>query len=64
MLKRLDFSNTRAKALVEIYNDENVRLRERVTPTIYDQIIQQKVDLKIAALEVYLNQYFRGKKFA
>ena len=56
MLKRLDFSNTRAKALVEKYKNENVRLRECVTPTIYDQIVQQKVDLKIAALEVYLNQ--------
>lgn len=56
VLKRLDFSNTRAKALVEKYKNENVRLWERVTPAIYGQIIQQKVDLKIAALELYLNQ--------
>ena len=56
MLKRLDFSNTRARALVEKYKRENIRLQERVTSAIYNQIVQQKVNLKTAALESYLNQ--------
>jgi len=55
LLKRIDFSGTRAKKLLERYKAENSKLQQNVTPTIYSQIIQQNVTTKITALEAYLN---------
>ena len=56
LLKRLDFSGTRAKTLLCQYKEENNRLKNSVTPTIYSQIVHQNVATKIASLELYLNQ--------
>ena len=56
LLKRVDFSGTRAKTLLRQYKEENERLKHSVTPTIYSQIIHQNVANKITALELYLNQ--------
>ncbi len=55
MLKRVDFSSTRAKLLVGAYKKHNQLLQNNVAPAIYAQIIQQNVSQKIAALEIYLN---------
>lgn len=55
LLKRVDFSSTRAKQLVHAYKNQNQLLQANVAPTIYAQIIQQNVTQKITALEVYLN---------
>lgn len=56
LLKRVDFSGTRAKTLLCQYKEENNRLKNSVTPTIYSQIVHQNVATKIASLELYLNQ--------
>ena len=55
LLKRIDFSSSRAKQLVQAYKEQNQLLQSRVVPGIYSQIIQQNVTLKITALETYLN---------
>jgi len=55
MLKRVDFTNTRAKALVDQYKKENDELMRKVGPTIYSSIIQTNVATKITALETYLS---------
>lgn len=55
LLKRIDFSSSRAKQLVQAYKEQNQLLQSRVAPGIYSQIIQQNVTLKITALETYLN---------
>ena len=56
LLKGVDFSGTRAKTLLCQYKEENNRLKNSVTPTIYSQIVHQNVATKIASLELYLNQ--------
>lgn len=55
LLKRVDFSSSRAKQLVHAYKSQNQLLQNSVASTIYAQIIQQNVTQKIAALETYLN---------
>ncbi|MDE8732278.1 Abi family protein [Eubacteriales bacterium DFI.9.88] len=55
LLKRVDFSSTRAKSLVHAYKEHNQLLQNSVAPTIYGQIIQQNVSQKITTLEIYLN---------
>lgn len=54
ILKRIDFSGTRATNLLEKYKKENQLLLSKVTPSIYQTIIQQNVTVKIARLEAYL----------
>jgi len=56
ILKRVDFSGTRAVNLLEKYKRENKKLQESVSPEIYSQIIQQQETTKIRGLEVYLNK--------
>lgn len=55
LLKRVDFSSTRAKELVDAYRKQNHILQTSVAPAIYAQIIQQNVTQKITALEAYLD---------
>lgn len=55
LLKRIDFTDTRAKKLLNRYKSENSTLKQSVAPTIYNCIIQQNVAGKISALETYLN---------
>lgn len=55
LMKRVDFSSTRAKQLVHAYNSQNQFLQNSVSSVIYTQIIQQNVSQKITALEKYLN---------
>lgn len=55
LLKRVDFSDSRAVTLLEKYKTESQCLQDNVTATIYSQIIQQNVSSKITALETYLN---------
>lgn len=55
LLKRIDFSSTRANQLVHAYKKQNQLLQSSVSPAIYAQIIQQNVTQKITALENYLN---------
>ena len=55
LLKRVDFSSSRAKQLVHAYKNQNQLLQNSVASAIYAQIIQQNVTQKIAALETYLN---------
>ena len=55
LLKRVDFSPTRAEQLVKAYKKQNQLLQNSVVPTIYAQIIPQNVTQKITALENYLN---------
>lgn len=55
LLKRIDFSSSRAKRLVQAYKEQNQLLQNSVAPNIYAQIIPQNVTQKIAALESYLN---------
>ena len=54
LLKRVDFSSTRAKLLIHAYKRHNQLLQNSVAPAIYEQIIQQNVSQKITALEIYL----------
>lgn len=56
ILKRIDFSESRAKTLLRKFKEENLSLQNAVTPTIYSQIIQQNVVTKITGLEAYLNR--------
>lgn len=55
LLKRVDFSSTRAKQLVDAYKGQNQLLHNSVAPSIYAQIIQQNVTQKITSLETYLD---------
>lgn len=55
LLKRIDFSNLRAKELLVQYKEQNQLLQNSVAPNIYNKIISQNVGAKIAALEAYLN---------
>lgn len=55
LLKRVDFSNTRATRLLEQYKVNNSILQNAVTPAIYNQIVPLNVASKITALETYLN---------
>lgn len=54
LLKRIDFSGTRAKELLNVYKQENDKLMKAVDSQIYAMIIPQNVTAKIAALETYL----------
>lgn len=54
ILKRIDFSGTRATNLLEKYKTENQILSGKVTPSIYQTLIQQNVAAKITKLEAYL----------
>lgn len=54
ILKRIDFSGTRAANLLEKYKTENQLLSSKVTPDIYQILIQHNVAAKIAKLEAYL----------
>lgn len=56
LLKRIDFSSSRAKKLVQAYKEQNQLLKEQVDSDIYAQIIQQNVTQKITALEEYLDK--------
>lgn len=42
LVKRVDFSSTRAKKLVHAYKNQNQILQNSVAPAIYAQIIQKK----------------------
>jgi abortive infection bacteriophage resistance protein len=55
LLKRIDFTGTRAKKLLNQYKAENTALQQTVSPAIYNSIFQQNVATKITALETYLN---------
>ena len=55
LLKRIDFSSSRSKQLLQTYKEQNQLLQKHVAPNIYAQIIQQNVAQKITALETYLN---------
>ena len=55
LLKRVDFSSTRAKQLVQAYKSQNQLLQNNVSSVIYAQIIQQNVSQKLSALESYLD---------
>jgi len=54
ILKRIDFTGTRAIALLKKYEEENNKLKASVTPNIYSSIIQQNVAIKTSALLAYL----------
>lgn len=56
LLKRIDFSATRAKQLVEAYKSQNDLLKNTVSPKIYHMIITGQVTQKIIDLEKYLNK--------
>lgn len=55
LLKRIDFSASKAKELLHQYKAQNISLQDSVAPDIYNQIIPQNVAVKISALETYLN---------
>ena len=55
ILKRVDFSNTRAKKILDKYEAENSHLQSSVTPSIYSQIISSSVATKISGLKTYLD---------
>lgn len=58
ILKRIDFSGTRAANLLEKYKTENQLLSSKVTPGIYQTLIQQNVGAKTTKLEAYLQLPF------
>ncbi len=55
LLKKLDFSDVRAKNLIKTYKKEINALQASLPPSIYNQIIQGNTFAKITALETYLN---------
>lgn len=55
VLKRIDFSKTRAVKLLEKYKEENQNLSRRLPSNVYRIILQQNVSNKISKLEIYLN---------
>ena len=56
ILKRIDFSNVRAKKLLSTYEQENQKLKSKVNSQIYNQIIPSGVDKKIENLKKYLEK--------
>ena len=54
ILKRVDFSNSRAKQIIEKYEAENIKLKNNVAPNIYSQIVSSSVNTKIKGLKKYL----------
>lgn len=56
LLKRVDFSNKRARELIKSFKDENEKLKTELNPQIYSMIIQQNTTSKITALESYLTR--------
>ena len=56
ILKRIDFSNTRAKKILEKYENENTLLQSGVTSAIYSQIVSSSVATKISGLKAYLEK--------
>lgn len=56
LLKRVDFSGNRAKDLLNKYENENLVLKQSVTPEIYSMIIQNNVEEKIKSLKKYLEK--------
>lgn len=56
LLKRTDFTGTRAKRLLDQYKTENAILCKAVDPAIYNCLFQQNINNKIATLEAYLNR--------
>ncbi len=56
ILKRIDFSNARAKKLLSTYEQENQKLKSKVNSQIYNQIIPSGVDKKIENLKKYLEK--------
>lgn len=55
ILKRIDFSGTRAKNLLLEFKKQNSLLQNSVAPSIYNLIMQQNITSKISVLEGYLN---------
>lgn len=55
ILKRIDFTATRAKRLLSGYKAENLYLQESVAPAIFQCLFHQNITVKITALEKYLN---------
>ena len=55
LLKRIDFSGTRAKNLLIEFKKQNSLLQNSVAPSIYNLIMQQNITSKITVLESYLN---------
>lgn len=55
LLKRIDFSGTRAKNLLLEFKKQNSLLQNSVAPSIYNLIMQQNITSKITVLESYLN---------
>lgn len=54
VLKRIDFSNIRAKTIIEKYEIENQRLKESVQTNIYNMIVSSSVATKVLGLKTYL----------
>lgn len=55
LLKRTDFTGTRAKQLLNQYKAENEALKNAVDPAIYNCLFQHNVNVKISRLEAYLS---------
>lgn len=55
LIKRIDFSESRAKELLHQYKAQNILLQNSVATDIYNQIIPQNVAVKLSALDTYLN---------
>jgi abortive infection bacteriophage resistance protein len=54
LLKRIDFTGTKARKLLNQYEAENAALQQSVSSSIYNSIFQQNIKTKIAALENYV----------
>lgn len=55
LLKRVDFSGTRARVLLDNYKEQNQLLENNVAPEIYSMIIPNNTSYKISGLEQYLS---------
>lgn len=55
LLKRIDFTKTRAKKLLNQYKAESDSLKASVDSSIYACLFQNNVAIKVSALEAYLN---------
>ncbi len=55
LLKRIDFSGSRSKKLLNSFKKENAKLLQSINRNIYSDIVPNKVNAKISALEKYLN---------
>ena len=51
MLKRLDYSNTRARGLILQYKDAETKLQEKVSKEAFDSIISNRAKQKMFDLE-------------